>query len=632
VEKPDDDLAQAFADLGPPPPRAANLAAALACAALGWHVFPCGPDKQPLTRHGFKDASTDPAAVRILWAKCPQASVGVATGASGLVVVDLDCKNGQPGLDEWHKIVSASQEPLEETTLVETPSGGLHVYYRANGHRVTSSAGRLAPGIDTRAEGGYVIAGGSPGYLYVDDHGPECLASLPPGLGEKLAYAMAKPADEKPAGQIPEGRRDATLTSLAGTMRRRGLSADAIYAALAAENKASCKPPLPDAQVRKIAGSVGRYEPARPVQEPDVPMAPADGESGKRCAIYVCLGNVPARPVDYEWHRRLVRGGVNLIVGDPGMGKGFVELDIASRVTRGGDWPDNSGKATGGAVILLTAEDALAETVRPRVDRMGGDPSRIFVLEAVHTDTGNKSFNLADDLPALEEMVRETGAVMVEIDPLHAYLSAHVDSHRGSDVRGQIMAPLQALADRTHVTILLIHHLNKNAENLSSLYRASGSLDFVAAARSVMGVTFDPEDAEEDENLRRRILVTMKFNLDLLPPALGYHLTDGRVAWDAEPVKIDRRQMFRGSKAQRKPSDRAERALAFANQYLIDGGWHETTPMVEKAAAVGVDRDAVYDAMHALSAESKRQGFPAVGLWRLPPRQEEGDNPDGFPF
>ena len=193
------------------------------------------------------------------------------------------------------------------------------------------------------------------------------------------------------------------------------------------------------------------------------------------------------------------------------------------------------------------------------------------------------------------------------------------------------MAPLQALADRRHVTILLVHHLNKNSENLNALYRAASSLDFVAAARSVMGVTFDPEDPEEDENLRRRILVTMKFNLDLLPPALGYHLTDGRVVWDTEPVRIDRRQMFRGGGKQRQPSDRAERAQAFVNQYFINPPG-TTTPMVEKAAKVGVDRDAVYDALHTLGAESKRQGFPSVGSWRLAPHEDEEDNPDGFPF
>lgn len=243
-----------------------TLEAALACAARGWHVFPCGPDKRPLTEHGFLDATTDRAAVRAMWKTHPDASVAVATGASALVVVDLDCKHGQPGLDEWHKLKERLGADIDATTLVETPSGGMHVYYRANGHKVGSTAGRLAPGIDTRAEGGYVIAAGSPGYLYVDDHGPEVISGMPNALAKRLAYSPARPASGVSlAGKIVEGKRDSTLASLAGTMRRRGLSEDAIYAALAAENKTSCKPPLADAQVRKIAGSVARYEPATTV-------------------------------------------------------------------------------------------------------------------------------------------------------------------------------------------------------------------------------------------------------------------------------------------------------------------------------------------------------------------------------
>jgi KaiC/GvpD/RAD55 family RecA-like ATPase len=254
----DDDL---FAEVDAP----AGLSAALECAARGWHVFPCGADKQPLTRHGFKDATTDPGLVRSMWAECPHASIGIATGASGLVVVDIDCKGGKPGEEEWHRLKGELGEGIEATTLVETPSGGMHVYYRANGHRVGCTTERLAPGIDTRAEGGYVIAAGSPGYLYVDDHGPESLTTMPDGLAKRLEFAPAKPAQTH-EGVIPEGRRDSTLASLAGTMRRRGISEDAIYAALAAENKKSCKPPLPDDQVRKIARSIGKKEPAKPVQ------------------------------------------------------------------------------------------------------------------------------------------------------------------------------------------------------------------------------------------------------------------------------------------------------------------------------------------------------------------------------
>lgn len=266
----DDDL---FADVVPPSDA---LDVALECAARGWHVFPCDAKKMPLTKHGFKDATTDPKAVRAFWQQYPYATIGLATGASGLVVVDLDVKKGKPGLDEWHKIVTTLGRGIEATTLVETPSGGMHVYYRANGHKVACTTERVAPGIDTRAEGGYVIAAGSPGYLYVDDHGPGALAMLPDSLAERLAYVVTKPAEEKPAGVIPEGRRDSTLASLAGTMRRRGISEDAIYAALAAENKASCRPPLPDSQVRKIARSIAGKTPARPVQvaEEEAPPEP----------------------------------------------------------------------------------------------------------------------------------------------------------------------------------------------------------------------------------------------------------------------------------------------------------------------------------------------------------------------
>jgi KaiC/GvpD/RAD55 family RecA-like ATPase len=396
--QPDDDLAQAFADLGPPP-RAAGLSVALECAARGWHVFPCGPDKQPLTRHGFKDATTDPEGVQALWASCPQASIGVATGASGLVVVDLDCKNGQPGLDEWHKIVSASQEPLEATTLVETPSGGMHVYYQANGHRVASSAGRLAPGIDARAEGGYVIAGGSPGYLYVDGHGPELLAPLPPGLGERLSFAKRRNGDEKPAGQIPEGRRDSTLASLAGTMRRRGLSADAIYAALAAENKASCKPPLPDAQVRKIAGSVGRYEPARPVQTQEEDPAPLDSTPASTIA-YIDWPLFWAQDhAEQEWlfDDVLAKGRAHSIYAKHGTGKSLFAVYMAAQIA-----------ASGKAVVQYLDYEMTEADLFERLDDMG---------YGTGTDFSRLRYAMLPSLPPLDTAVG-AAALMGAVDAL----------------------------------------------------------------------------------------------------------------------------------------------------------------------------------------------------------------------
>jgi KaiC/GvpD/RAD55 family RecA-like ATPase len=236
-------------------------------ALRGWHVFPCRPDKQPLTTHGFKDAVGDPAAVDVLWDQYPAAEViGIATGASGLIVVDIDVK-GEDGMAGWRDLVAEYGAKLEDTTMVRTPSGGLHVYYRANGDGIANSASKLAPGIDVRADGGYVIAAGSPGYSWVEKHGihqrqPQ---PIPKELASRLKTAQRPVA---PVGEVtPEGRRNDTLTSLAGSMRRRGMLPDAILAALRVEND-RCIPPLPDEEVTAIARSVGRYAPAKePEQE-----------------------------------------------------------------------------------------------------------------------------------------------------------------------------------------------------------------------------------------------------------------------------------------------------------------------------------------------------------------------------
>lgn len=240
------------------------LSVALACAARGWHVFPCKASKAPMTKNGFLDATTDVAKITEWWTKRPKALIGVATGASKLVVVDVDVKGEADGYEGWATL-RGEDAAVEDTTLVETPSGGLHAYYQANGHRVANSASRLAPGVDVRAEGGYVIAAGSPGYEYVDGHGPERLSALPAVLVPKLVFTTTKPPVVPPeALTIPEGRRDSALASLAGTMRRQGMDPAAIAAALLAENTAHCQPPLPEKDVLRIAKSIGRYEPTQP--------------------------------------------------------------------------------------------------------------------------------------------------------------------------------------------------------------------------------------------------------------------------------------------------------------------------------------------------------------------------------
>jgi hypothetical protein len=239
---------------------AANLETALAYAARGWPVFPCKADKQPLTKHGFLDASVEAAAIRSWWGEYPHALVGIDTGRAGLVVVDVDVSGDKPGRKNWAKLVEELGSDLEDTATTRTRSGGWHRYYRDNGDHVKCSEGALAPALDVRADGGYVIAWDN----WLDGHGPDTVRGLPTALAEKLAELGKK--QEGPSAPVAkvihagEGRH-AALVSIGGTMRNRGMEPDEILPSLLAFNKRRNDPPYPDAEVRKVADSMGNYPP-----------------------------------------------------------------------------------------------------------------------------------------------------------------------------------------------------------------------------------------------------------------------------------------------------------------------------------------------------------------------------------
>ena len=180
-------------------------------ARAGFPVFPCGPDKKPLTLHGFKDATADLDAVAAHWQRNPRALIGIPTGkASGLFVVDLDTDR-----DTGETIGEASFEALGLSYLittvptVATPSGGRHLYFRDCG--LGSTANKLGPKIDTRGNGGYVIAPGSvtPAGAYRLLNGPlthDTLQHAPSAILEGLK-ASAAPHSPQPAFQIDTGPR-----------------------------------------------------------------------------------------------------------------------------------------------------------------------------------------------------------------------------------------------------------------------------------------------------------------------------------------------------------------------------------------------------------------------------------------
>jgi hypothetical protein len=129
---------------------------ALQYASWGWSVFPLQPaGKEPLTKHGFKDATTDEKQIRKWWKKHPQANIGIATGrVSGIYVVDVDPRNGGDLSAFWRE---ANLDAVR-LGMVFTGSDGRHLYFRYPADRDIPSRSEFVKGIDLKSDGGYVVA------------------------------------------------------------------------------------------------------------------------------------------------------------------------------------------------------------------------------------------------------------------------------------------------------------------------------------------------------------------------------------------------------------------------------------------------------------------------------------------
>ena len=242
-----------------------TLAAALDYASRGWRVFPVVPrNKVPLTPHGLLEASRDQDQIGTWWARWPDANIGLACGReSGVVALDVDPRHGG---DESLEEVQIRIGRLPSGPVNLTGGGGRHFLFRWPGVEVRNQAGVLGlPGLDFRGDGGYIVLPPSiheSGRRYAWDAVTEHmgLPALPGALGGSVAPSRASVAAQPMPDRIPQGQRESILTSLAGSMRRRGAQPRSIEAALAVENL-RCEPPLSASAVHRIAWSVGRYSP-----------------------------------------------------------------------------------------------------------------------------------------------------------------------------------------------------------------------------------------------------------------------------------------------------------------------------------------------------------------------------------
>jgi len=337
----------------------------------------------------------------------------------------------------------------------------------------------------------------------------------------------------------------------------------------------------------------------------------------------VQLSGVDPEPITWLWPDRIAIGKLSILVGNPGLGKSTITLDIAARVSRGFGWPGYpASTATPCGVLLLSAEDDLSDTIRPRLDAAGADVLRIRALTTVkHFDSESRRevhepFNLEKHLPMLEAGIEQVADCrLIIIDPISAFLG-RTDSHNNSEVRG-LLAPLSELAAKHRIAVVAVSHLNKGDGN--AINRVMGSMAFTAAARAVFAVVKDKDDP------MRRLFLPIKNNLARDDTGFAYRLiqTEGNdvpsVAWEPLPVTMSADEAITPEAKNRGPDpDQRREAEDWLNGFLQQGP-KSAAECYSQAGKDGFTRATLLRAKAAAKIVAEKQGFEnGFWTWRLP--------------
>jgi hypothetical protein len=336
---------------------------------------------------------------------------------------------------------------------------------------------------------------------------------------------------------------------------------------------------LPSVQVAGHGEPVARDKPdhceCQPIE------APAGGTVPLRQPTIVVMSDVKPERIDWLWRGYLPLGKVVVLDGDPGVGKSTVSLDIAARVSTGSPMPDGSARAKG-TVLVLSAEDGLADTIRPRLDAAQADAAAVITITQMGEGELARPVSLPGDLPTIEKVVAEHGVKLVIVDVLMAY--GEVNAHRDQDI-GRALHILSSLAERAGCCVIVLRHLNKSG-GPNALYRGGGSIGIIGAARAGFMCGTDPDD----ETGQRRVFANIKMNIAAEPPSLAYSLAYdelhdvARISWEGVIEHRARDLLLTDEGTQ---DDRTERdeAAEWLMGYLTECGGEAAAKDVKKAAA-----------------------------------------------
>ncbi|MBX3564838.1 MAG: AAA family ATPase [Sphingomonas sp.] len=509
----------------------------------GMKVLAIGPrSKVPDTRfcrRGWKDATDDIANVKKWLSTDDRINLAASTFGSGICVVDVDGPKGGRAVREIAK--------LPRTRKSTTPNG-THRYYRYDGD-LGGSITKFRPELDLLLNT-YVLLPGSKhpegGTYETADFGAP-IARLPEPIADAIRAYRKKTDRPKESSKgrsgFRSGQRNNRLTSIAGALRRQGLEEGQISTALLAVNQSHCRPPLAVSEVERIAHSISSYAPEHE-------------------GLFDFMSNLTPRDVHFVWEPYLVQGAVNLLEGDPNVGKTYLLCEIAAALSSGRSLPGQD-RGEPRNVLFMSAEDDPETTLVRRLMRMNADLRRISFMR--------KFLRLEEEVfEHIERHIAEHEVSVVIMDPLLAYMQSGIDMNKANETR-PFMARLAELAKARNVTIIALRHLNK-ADKDKAIFRGLGSVDITAAARSAVMIGLHPEDDQT------RVLVHIKHNLSERGATLLYELDGGdrskgkvpKLVWRGESDLTAEDLAHKSNKVGR-PNDASQEAQEFLRRALRTG-------------------------------------------------------------
>lgn len=312
------------------------------------------------------------------------------------------------------------------------------------------------------------------------------------------------------------------------------------------------------------------------------------------------MDEVPVEEVKWLWFPYIPFGKLTIIHGDGGEGKTTLILQLAALLSRGEKLPCDDTEREPIKIIYQTAEDGLGDTIKPRLLSGNADCTKIKVI-----DESEAALTMLDE--RVEQAIAETGARVIILDPMQAYVGAKVDMNRANEVRN-ILSQLGRIAEKYRCAIILVGHLNK-AQGNKSTYRGLGSIDFQACARSVLVVGRVKDKPEI------RVAVHQKSSLAPEGKPIAFELSaENGFRWLGHyDITID--DLLCGVSREKK-SDIAERLIT---DCLSDGKYPQQI-LLKKVQNAGISKRVLDEAKKSLGVKSIKKG--SGWYWELPEEKE----------